>query len=105
MDINKKELEKKIDTLQRNMRRKILNVKWSRKITNEETYREKREILWPTNIKHRRLIWYGHAQRLPNETPAKPVINYIEQNNDVTKLRGGQTTTWLTLFEKHLEVI
>ena len=40
-----------------------------------------------------RLIWYGHAQRLPTETPAKSVINYIEQNSDVTKLWGGQTTT------------
>ena len=52
-----------------------------------------------------RLGWYGHAQRLPNETPAKSVINYIEQNSDVTKLRGGQTTTWLKLFEKDLEEI
>ena len=52
-----------------------------------------------------RLIWYGHAQRLPNKTPAKSVMNYIEQNSDVTKLRGGQIATWLKLFEKDLEEI
>ena len=37
-----------------------------------------------------------------NETPEKSVNNYIEQNSDVTKLRGGPTTTWLKLFEKDL---
>ena len=61
--------------------------------------------MWSTKIKHRRLIWYGHAQRPPNEMPAKYVINYIEQNSDVTKLGGGQTTTWLKLLEKDLEEI
>ena len=56
-------------------------------------------------IKHVRLILYEHAQRLPNETPAKYVLNYIEQNSDVTKLRGGQITTWLKLLEKDLDEI
>ena len=58
-----------------------------------------------TKIKQRKLIWYGHAQRLPNETPAKSVINYIEQNSDVTKLQKGQTTTWLNILEKYFEEI
>ena len=61
--------------------------------------------MWSTKIKHRRLIWYGHDQRLPNGTPAKSVINYIEQNSDVTTLWGSQTTTWLKLFKKDLEEI
>ena len=39
------------------------------------------------------------------KTPAKSVINYIEQNSDVTKLRGSQTTKWLKLFENDLEEI
>ena len=98
-----KKMEKRVDTFQRNMLRKILNVKWPRIITNEELYKKTREIMWSTKIKHGRLIWYGHAQRLPNETPAKSVINYIEQDSDVTKLRGGQTRTWLKLLEKDLE--
>ena len=53
------------------------------------------------------LVWtYSTTTKLPNETPAKSVINSIEQNSDVTKLRGGgQTTTWLKLVEKDLEEI
>ena len=104
MDIDKK-LEKRIDKLQRNLLRRLLNVKWPRKITNEELYRKTREIMCSTKLKHRRLIWYGHAQRLPNETPAKSVINNIEQNSDVTKLWGGQTITWLKLLEQDLKEI
>ena len=96
-----------VDTFQRNLLRKILNVKWPRIITNEELYKKTREIMCvpQKKSKHMRLIWYGHTQRLPNETPAKSVINYIEQNSDVTKLRGGQTTAWLKLLEKDLEEI
>ena len=70
-----------------------------------KTVQENNEIMWSTKIKHRRLIWYVHGQRLPNETPAKSVINYNEQNSFVTKLRESQTTTWLKLFEKDLEEI
>ena len=80
-------MEKRVDTFQRNLRREILNVKWSRIRTNEELY-ERNNVVH--RIKHRRLIWYGHAQRLSNETPAKSVINYIEQNSDVTKLRDAK---------------
>ena len=39
---------------------------------------------------------------IQNETPAKYVLNDIEQNSDVTKLREGQTTTLLKLFETHI---
>ena len=52
------------------------------------------DILNDNQMEHRRLIWYGHTQRQPNGTPAKSVINYIEQNSDVTTLWGGQTTTF-----------
>ena len=46
------------------------------------------------------LVWT--CSTTTNETPAQSVLNYIEQKSDITKLRGGQTTTWLKLFEKDL---
>ena len=42
---------------------------------------------------------------LNNYQMKQSVLNYIEQNSDVTKLRTGQTTTWLKLFEKELDEI
>ena len=52
-------MEKKIDTFQRHLLRKILKVKWPGKITkfNEKLYMKTREIMWSTEIKHMRLHW------------------------------------------------
>ena len=86
MDIDNK-WRKNIDTFQRNLLREIVNVKWSRKITNEELYKKTREIMWSTKIKHRRLIWYGHAQRLPNQAQE---INLVWTCSTTTKRHSLQ---------------
>ena len=47
-------------------------------------------------MKKRRLAWYGHLLRLPEESPAK---------KSSKKPRGGHKQTWLKLITKHLETV
>jgi hypothetical protein len=68
--LNKK-LENIIDVFQRSMLRKMLNIKWTDKMTNIELYEKTNQDKWSETIKNRRLKWYGHLMRLPDETPAK----------------------------------
>ena len=56
-----KNKEKKIDTFQRNLLRKIMNIKWSQIITNEELMIKTKQTNWSDTIRKKRLSWYGHV--------------------------------------------
>ena len=62
-----------------------------------------RKANWSAKIQTRRLQWYGHAMRLPEETPAKMELR--EAYRKVKKLRRGQTTTWISVLEKDLSTL
>ena len=66
-----KKLENTINVFQRNLLRKILNIKWPNKISNKAPYKRMEIDEWSKTIKERRLSWYGHILRLPDNTPAK----------------------------------
>ena len=51
--------------------------------------------------KERRLNWYGHVLRLPDNTPANIALREVRIY--VKKPRGGQKLTWIKMFEKNLE--
>ncbi len=70
-----KALEHVVDVFQRNVLRKILNIKWPEKITNEKLY-EKTGIIgkWSKIIKEWRLKWYGHLLHLRENKPAKKAL-------------------------------
>ena len=63
----------------------------STRVICEDLYKKTKQENWSAKIKTRRLRWYGHAMRLPEETPAKMALQ--EAYRKVKKLRGGQTTT------------
>ena len=58
---------------------------------------------WCHTVKERRLKWYGHMLRLPEDTPAKRALR--EAQRWVKKPKGGQKLTWLRVVEKDLEKI
>ena len=72
----------------------------AKKIGKEALYEKTKQEKWSDIIKTRRLRWFGHAMRLPDETPAKTAFQ--EAIRSVKKLRGGQTATWLSIIEKDL---
>ena len=51
--------------------------------------------------KERRLNWYGHVLRLPDNTPANIALREVWIY--VKKPRGGQKLIWIKMFEKNLE--
>ena len=66
-----KKLENTINVFQRNLLRKVLNIKWPNKISKKQLYERMKIDEWSKTIKERRLSWYGHLLRLPDNTPAK----------------------------------
>ena len=54
-------------------------------------------------MKKRRLNWYGHLLRLPEETPAKKALREAQKSSK--KPRGDQKQTWLKLIKKDLEKV
>lgn len=98
-----KKLESEIDVFQRNLLRQILNIKWPKKITNDKLYKITKQKPWSKEVKRRRLNWFGHLMRLPEQTPAKRALR--EYQRCVRKPRGKTKTTWLDVIDKDMSKI
>ena len=92
--------EKKIDAFQRNLLRKIMNIKWPNKIRNEELYEKTKQTEWSKEVRKRRIRWYGHLQRLPDETPAKQALH--ESLRPTKRPPGRPPTNWLKQVRKDI---
>lgn len=98
-----KKLEEDIDIFQRSMLRKLLNIRWPRKISNKDLYEKLQETEWSKKIKKRRLLWIGHLFRLPEDAPAKQALQ--ECVRPVKRPRGKPKATWIASVEKELREI
>ena len=56
---------------------------------------------WSKTIKERRLNWYGHLLRLPDNIAARTALR--EAQRHLKKPKGGQKLTWIKMIEKDLE--
>ena len=94
-------LKKKINAFQRKLLRRILDIKWPKKISNVKI----KEIIeyeeWSETVLKSQIRWYGHALRLPEDTPCKIALN--EFNRKTKRPRGGQRQTWIKQIHKTLE--
>ena len=92
---------KKIDSFQRNFLRQIVRTK---NITNKRLYTVCGIDPWTKTIQRRRLAWFGHLIRLPEETPTKKA--YWEARSKFSKkVAGGQPTTWLSTITKDFRLV
>ena len=98
-----KKQEEIIDTFQRKMMRKILNLNWQDKVSNDKIYKETNSTPWSQTVKRRGLTGYGHLLRLPEDTPARKSLK--EAKSPCKKPRGGQKLTWIKQIEKDLEKV
>jgi len=98
-----KSIEEEIDAFQRSLLRRLLDIKWPRKITNEELYEKTKVTKWSRKIKKRRLLWLGHLLRLPDDTPARQAL--LEYQRPVRRPRGKPKTTWISSVQKELKEI
>ena len=90
-----------IDAFQRRLLRYAIDITWPRKISNEALYKITKQTPWSKTIAYRRLCWYGHMTRLPDDTPIKKALHEME--TDVTKPRGRPKTTWYGGMKAQLE--
>ena len=98
-----KKLEKEVDIFQRKILKSIFHICWQDRISNEELYQMLNTSPWSHIIQERRLRWYGHLNRLPEEAPAKQALK--EAKRQVKKLKGGQKHTWIKLIKEDLKKI
>ena len=95
-----KQFEKEIDIFQRKIIRRMFQIKWFDKISNDELYRMHKMVPWSEKVRERRLRWYGHLLRLDKNVPARQALSEAEKK--VRKPTGGQKLTWLKQIEKDL---
>ena len=56
---------------------------------------------WSKVIQKRRLKWFGHVIRLPDDTPANRAIQYAV--SQYRKPRGRSPSTWISVLKKLIE--
>ena len=97
--LNKK-ICKQVNSFQRRLLRKVLNIKYPKIMKNEEVYQQTKAVKWSKIIRKRRLTWLGHLLRLDENTPAK--IAFREACRTVTKNVGRNKMIWIDLIKKDL---
>jgi hypothetical protein len=95
-----KALEFKIDVFQRSLLRRVINTRRIDKMSNIILYRKTNTTPWSETIKKRRLNWFGHLLRLPDNTPAKLALQ--EYHRKTKRPPGKPKTTWMNLIKKDL---
>ena len=91
--------ENAIDAFHRRLlRTAVLNVKWPKKMSNNEVYERTGAIPWSAAIQFRQLSWFGHLIRLGENTPAKIALRNALQPAD--RPRGRPPTTWISAMTK-----
>ena len=95
-------LIKQIDSFHRRLLRRVVDIRWPKKITNENLYEKTKVEPWSRKIKRRRLNWIGHLMRLNKQTPARIALSESLKPN---KKVGRPPNTWLKVIEKDLATV
>ena len=96
-------LEKEIDSFQRRLLRRVINIRWPKLISSEKLYKIVGAEKWSTTIRRRRLNWLGHLMRLDERTPVR--LSLKEALTDVRRKIGRPSATWIKVIEKYLESV
>ena len=90
----------KIDAFHRRLLRHAINIKWPRKLSNVALQKITKQVPWSQVIAHRRLTWFGHMVRLPENTPVKTALKEAEV--PVKRPRVRPKTTWMSCMKAQL---
>lgn len=94
--------ETQIDAFQRRMIRiNVLNIRWPKKVSNENVYRISGITPWSRKIKKQRIAWFGHLSRMAPNTPAKKALSFTK--GYFQRVRGRPKTRWIDMMSKQLE--
>ena len=91
----------KIDIIHRKFLRRILNIKWPKKITNANLYEITKQKPWSEVVRKRAVSWLGHLLRLDPKTPAMRALReFIKESK---RPKGRPKDTWLAMIKKCLK--
>ena len=83
----------------------IANTNTQKKVNkNTNLNRRCNSIPWTITIQQRRLKWFGHLHRLPEDSPAKTAYKEVTEK-PVKKTKGGQKLTWHQTIIRDLKTI
>ena len=91
---------KKLDVFHQRCLRRILCIKWSDYIRNEEVLRRANQRQMRDIIRERRLRFAGHVLRLEDERPAKVALTWVPA--DGRRKRGRPKKTWRATLKEDL---
>ena len=94
--------EKKLGTFDLKCLRKILGIKWTDFVTNEEVRSRSKQNPVTSIICKRRLSWLGHTARLPSSRPANQVLNW---NPGGQRKRGRPRMNWRQTVDRDLQLV
>ena len=90
----------KIDSFHRRLLRYALNIRWPKKITNNEIYQKTQATPWSHVIKKRRLNFLGHMMRRDESTPVRIALEEALKPTDGK--RGRPKNTWIKTIANDL---
>ena len=79
----------------------ITRKKWPKKVRSEDIYILTGVSKWSKIIARKRLSWFEHLTRLPDETPAKRAMNFALK--PYLRPIGAPKTTWISIIKKQLK--
>ena len=94
--------EKKLDAFDTKCLRKILGIKWSDFVSNEEVRDRSQQPSVSTTICKRRLRWLGHVWRLPESRPANQALRWTPVGQ---RKRGRPKMNWRQTVERDLRLV
>ena len=97
--------ENKIDSFHRKHLKRILGIKYPKKISNKNLYRETKEKPISESMREARWKLFGHILRRPNEIPANMAMKFYfnEEIKGDKKFRGARRTTLPEVLNNDLE--
>ena len=93
---------KKVDVFHNSCLRRICNIYWPNKISNEELHRKTNTRQLSTEIAIRRLKWLGHVLRMSDDRIPKVALHWAPEGK---RKRGRPKTTWRRTVAKDLAAI
>ena len=92
-----------INAFQRRLLRYALNIKYPKTISTQKLKETLKYTDWSTYISTQRLRWFGHALRLPEDSPAKQALYVVQE--PTLRTVGRPRTRWTELVKQQLDQI
>ncbi len=89
---------KRFEVFHQRCLRRILSIKWFNRVRNAEVLNRARINSIETFISAKRLRWYGHVIRMPEERLPKYLINWTPRHGK--RSRGRPRKTWLNCVKE-----